>query len=207
MKNNGFLSPDGWLSKRSRVCDWRTPENASKSPRVGRPSLFPQPVNGLPIGGLFRFCQPPQTTALVQILCLARLPLRRRVKRPFLRFLWPLFRRFSPFEKTADFPPNSPFSTSNPNILRFFLEKRQMDVKRKHIKIFSAEEQRAVLRCSRRRFQTSNTRYEMRKATFYKSAVRAKKSHLTSRLTICSAKKLPDLANPALRDCKRIFRG
>ena len=49
------------------------------------------------------------------------IPLRRREKRPFRTLLRPLSRRFSPFEKTADFSPNSPFSTSNPAILHFFL--------------------------------------------------------------------------------------
>jgi hypothetical protein len=33
--------------------------------------------------------------------------LRRREKRPFRTLLWPLSRRFSPFEKTAGFSPNS----------------------------------------------------------------------------------------------------
>ena len=51
-----------------------------------------------------------------------------------------------------------------------------MDIKRKADKIFSAEEQRKILRRGRRRFQTSNLKYEMRNAVFYKSAVRAKKS-------------------------------
>jgi hypothetical protein len=77
-----------------------------------------------------------------------------------------------------------------------------MDVKRKHIKIFSAEEQPMILRCSRRRFQTSNTRYEMRKETFYKSAVQAKVSRLTSVPTVCPTKKLPHFVNSVLRDCK-----
>ena len=44
-----------------------------------------------------------------------------------------------------------------------------MDVKRKADKIFSAEAQQTVLRWERKRFQTSNTRYEMRKSVFYKS--------------------------------------
>ena len=45
-----------------------------------------------------------------------------------------------------------------------------MDIKRKAIKIFSVEEQRAVLRCSRRRFQTSKCKNEIRNAVFYKLA-------------------------------------
>ena len=72
-----------------------------------------------------------------------------------------------------------------------------MDVKRKAMKIFSAEEQPMILRCSRRRFQTSNSRYEMQKATFYKSAFRAKNEP-------------PDLASNGLSDEKtprpRLFR-
>jgi hypothetical protein len=50
-----------------------------------------------------------------------------------------------------------------------------MDVKRKAVKIFSAEEQPKILRCGQRRIQISNTRYEIQLATFYKSAVGAKK--------------------------------
>jgi len=72
-----------------------------------------------------------------------------------------------------------------------------MDIKRKADKIFSAEEQRAVLRCGRRRFQTSNTRYEMRKATFYKSAVWAKKSRCASQ---------PDGQSDKIVDASSILR-
>ena len=39
-------------------------------------------------------------------------PMQRREKRPFRSVLRLLSRRFSPFEKTVDFSPNSPFSTS-----------------------------------------------------------------------------------------------
>ena len=41
------------------------------------------------------------------------IPLRRREKRPFRSVLRPLSRRFSPFEKTADFSPKSTFSASS----------------------------------------------------------------------------------------------
>jgi hypothetical protein len=40
------------------------------------------------------------------------IPLRRREKRPFWVLLWPISRRFSPFEKTAGFSPKSTFSPS-----------------------------------------------------------------------------------------------
>ena len=72
-----------------------------------------------------------------------------------------------------------------------------MVIKRKAIKIFSAEEQPMILRCSRRRFQTSNTRYEMRNATFYKSAFRAKKSRRAS---------LPDDLSDKIVDASSILR-
>ena len=48
-------------------------------------------------------------------------PMQRREKSPFRSVLRLLSRRFSPFEKTADFSPKSPFSTSNPASLHFFL--------------------------------------------------------------------------------------
>ena len=44
-----------------------------------------------------------------------------------------------------------------------------MDVKRKVMIIFSAKEQPMILRCGRRRFQTSKCQNEMRNAVFYKS--------------------------------------
>ena len=67
------------------------------------------------------------------------------------------------------------------------------------MQFFSAEEQRRILRQEKRLFQTSNTRYEMRKATFYKSAFLAKKSRRASLPDDLSDKKLPHLANPVLR--------
>ena len=50
------------------------------------------------------------------------IPLRRRDKRSFQMLLQTFSRRFSPFEKTADFSPKSPFSSSKPDILFLFLE-------------------------------------------------------------------------------------
>jgi len=48
------------------------------------------------------------------------IPLRRRDKRPFRTLLRPLSRRFSPFEKTADFPLTRHFPPQTPQILHFF---------------------------------------------------------------------------------------
>jgi hypothetical protein len=45
-----------------------------------------------------------------------------------------------------------------------------LDIKRNAMQFFSAEEQRAVSRWERRRFQTSKSRYEIRNAVFYKLA-------------------------------------
>ena len=55
-----------------------------------------------------------------------------------------------------------------------------MDVKRKVMKIFSAEEQPMFLRCGQRRIQISNTRYEIRKATFSNLPFGPKKSRRAS---------------------------
>ena len=48
-----FRSPDGWLSKRSRVSDWRTPENGPKSPCLSDHSFSHSPSMAFPLAGYF----------------------------------------------------------------------------------------------------------------------------------------------------------
>ena len=52
-KTTIFRSPDGWLSKRSRVSDWRTPENGPKSPCLSDHRFSHSPSMAYPLAGCF----------------------------------------------------------------------------------------------------------------------------------------------------------
>ena len=121
-ENNVFRSPDGWLSQRSWVSDWRTPEKGSEPPQLVRPSLFPQPVNGLPIGGLFRFCYPTQTATFARTLRSWESPCGKGIKGRFGAFSGCFLLVFLRLKRPLTFPLTRHYSTSNPAILRFFLE-------------------------------------------------------------------------------------
>ena len=52
-ENNVFRSPDGWLSQRSWVSDWRTPENGSESPSLSDHRFSHSPLTAYPSVGCF----------------------------------------------------------------------------------------------------------------------------------------------------------
>ena len=48
-----FRSPDGWLSQRSWVSDWRTPENGSEGPSLSDHRFSHSPSMAYPLVGCF----------------------------------------------------------------------------------------------------------------------------------------------------------
>ena len=66
---------------------------------------------------------------------------------------------FLRLKRPPTFPLTRLFLPQIPPFSAFFMDSVCMDVKRKVMKIFSAEEQPMFLRCGQRRIQISNTRY------------------------------------------------
>ena len=100
-------SPDGWLSKRSRVCDWRTQENGSESSSLPDHRFSHSPSMAYPLAGCFVSSNLLKLRHLCRFSVWQDPPCGRRDKRSFRTLLRPLSRRFSPFEKTAGFSPKS----------------------------------------------------------------------------------------------------
>ena len=105
-ENNVFRSPDGWLSQRSWVSDWRTPENGSEGPSLSDHRFSRSPKRAV------LFLPSSSNNGTCASSPFPVISLRRRDKRPFRTLLRPLSRHFSPFEKNADFSPKSTFSAS-----------------------------------------------------------------------------------------------
>ena len=89
----------------------------------------------------------------MQILRLRPSPRRRTEKRPFRTLLRPPFRRFSPFEKTAGFSPNSPFSASNFRNSPFFRATSHYGCQRKRVMKLLQKEQRTFSSRGKRQFR------------------------------------------------------
>ena len=122
VENNGFLSPDGSLSKRSQVSDWRTLENGSKSPLLVRPLNFPKPVNGSPVDGLSFFRKSPHARHLRGFSVCGHPPGGERRKGRFGGFSSCLSAVFLRLKRPPAFLLNRHFHPQNADILHFFLE-------------------------------------------------------------------------------------
>ena len=82
-------------------------------------NYFPQPIDGFSSVGCFVSANLLKLRNLCEFSVSSN-PTAEKDKRPFQPFLQTFFRRFSPFEKTADFSPKSTFSASRRRYSPFF---------------------------------------------------------------------------------------
>ena len=112
-----FRSPDGWLSKRSWVSDWRTPENGSESPSLSDQCFSHSPSMAYPLAGCFVSANLLKLRHLCRFSVCRYSPAEKGEKAVsvaspdvFLRL-----KRPPTFPLTRQFPPR------NGDFLRFFL--------------------------------------------------------------------------------------
>ena len=119
-ENNVFRSPDGWLSQRSWVSDWRTPENGSESPCLSDHRFSHSPSMTYPLAGCFVSANLLKQRDLRGFSVWQEQPYGEGIKGRFKRFSRRFPAIFLRLKITPTFPLNRLFPPQAPHILHFF---------------------------------------------------------------------------------------
>ena len=134
-----FRSPDGWLSQRSWVSDWRTPENGSEGPSLSDHRFSHSPSMAYPLAGCFVSANLLKQRDLRGFSVWQEQPCGEGIKGRFEEFSGCFPAVFLRLKRPPTFPLTRLSPPQIPPFSAFFLNSVCMDVKRKHPKIFSAK--------------------------------------------------------------------